>query len=87
MRGNKLAFLRGIAFKKLCLFAYIFFYFFDTHEQANAYAKTREYNVLIWLFSAIYGDPSWLTTKVYNQIEIEYDQAYLYEPFEKLLQS
>ncbi|MBO5480806.1 MAG: hypothetical protein J6A63_06440 [Clostridia bacterium] len=66
---------------------YIFFYFFDTHEQANAYAKTREYNVLIWLFSAIYGDPSWLTTKVYNQIEIEYDQAYLYEPFKTLIQS
>ncbi len=66
---------------------YILFYFFDTHTQANAYAKTRQYNALLWLFSVIYGNPSWLATKVYNQIEIEYDQAYLYEPFEKLIQS
>ncbi len=64
---------------------YIFFYFFETHEEAVAYSKDRQYNVLIWLFSVIYGDPSWLTTKVYNNIEIEYDNAALYKPFKELL--
>ena len=64
---------------------YIFFYFFETHEEAVAYGETRQYNVLIWLFSVIYGDPSWQTTKVYNNIEIEYDKAYLYEPFQELI--
>ena len=64
---------------------YIFFHFFETHEEAVAYSKEREYNVLIWLLSVLYGDPSWLTTKVYNNIEIEYDNSSLYEPFKELL--
>lgn len=64
---------------------YIFFYFFETHEEAVAYSEERQYNVLIWLFSVIYGDPSWLTTKVYNNIELEYDNGSLYEPFQDLI--
>lgn len=64
---------------------YIFFHFFESHEKAATYAESRRYNVLIWLFSVIYGDPAWLITKVYNDIEIEYDHAYLYEPFEELI--
>ena len=31
------------------------------------------------------GEPSWLNTKSYNNIEIEYDQNELYVPFESLI--
>ncbi len=64
---------------------YIFLYFFETPEQAESYGDTRQYHVLLWVFSVIYGDPSWLTTKVYQNIEIEYDRAELYKPFQKLI--
>ncbi len=64
---------------------YIFFHFFDSVENAEAYADTREYNVFVWLFSAIYGDPSWLNIETYGNIEIEYDNKDLYEPFEELI--
>ena len=64
---------------------YISFHFFETSEEAEVYAETRQYHVLIWIFSVIYGDPSWLTTKTYQNIEIEYDHSYLYEPFQKLI--
>lgn len=64
---------------------YIFFHFFDSEENAEAYADTRWYNVLIWLFSVIYGEPSWLTTDTYGNIEIEYDDKTLYEPFKELI--
>ncbi len=65
---------------------YIYFHFFESHEAAVEYSEERQYNVLIWLFSVIYGDPSWLTTKVYNQIEYEYDNAKLEKPFLELIE-
>lgn len=64
---------------------YIFFHFFDSAENAEQYADTREYNVLIWLFSAIYGEPHWLNTETYGNIEIEYDNKDLYKPFKELI--
>ena len=64
---------------------YISFHFFENAEEAEAYADSRQYNVVIWLFSVIYGDPSWLTTKTYQNIEIEYDHSYLYKPFKDLI--
>jgi len=64
---------------------YIYFHFFASHEQAVEYYDERKYNVLIWMFSVIFGEPSWLTVKVYNNIEIEFDKSYLYKPFKTLL--
>lgn len=66
---------------------YIYFLFFETADEAKEYADARQYNVLLWMFSVIYGHPSWLTTKTYQNIEIEYDHSYLYEPFRKLIRS
>ena len=66
---------------------YIFFYFFETHEQAVSYSDHRQYNLLIWLFSIIFGDSRWLTTEVYNNIEIEYDNYDLYKPFKDLVKN
>lgn len=64
---------------------YIFFYIFDTNEEAVNYADGRDWNILLYFFSELFGDPSWLKTKSYNNIAIEYDQKELYKPFESLL--
>lgn len=64
---------------------YIFFYIFDTNEEAVNYADEREWNILLYFFSELFGDSSWLKTKSYNNIAIEYDQKELYKPFESLL--
>ncbi len=63
----------------------IFFHFFSTVEAAESYAETRQYNVLLWLFSAIYGKPSWLNTEAYQNIEIEYIGSAIYKSFDKLI--
>ena len=64
---------------------YIFFYIFKTYEEAVSYTEERKGNFLIYLFSWIYGDPSWLKTKSYNTIAIEYTQEKLYKPFKSLM--
>lgn len=64
---------------------YIFFYIFETNEEAEEYAEKRNGNVLLYFFSGLYGDASWLKTKSYNNIEIEYDENYLYKPFKSLM--
>ncbi len=60
------------------------FHFFETAEEAEAYAQERQWNALLWLFSVIYSDPTWLETETYQNIEIEYDDDDLYKPFKKL---
>ena len=64
---------------------YIFFYIFDTNEEAVNYADEREWNILLYFFSELFGDSSWLKTKSYNNIAIEYDQNELDVPFESLI--
>lgn len=64
----------------------IYFHFYETNEEAEAYAEERQWNVLVWLFTWIYGDPSWLTTETYRNIEIEYDDKELYKPFKELIE-
>ncbi len=64
---------------------YAFFYFFETAEAAEARDAEREYHILIYLFSVIYGDPSWLYTETYGNIEYEYDDPKLIEPFKVLI--
>lgn len=61
------------------------FHFHETAEEAEAEAKERQWNALLWLFSVIYSDPTWLETETYQNIEIEYDDDALYKPFDKLV--
>ena len=61
------------------------FHFYETNEEAQAEAEERRWNGLLWMFSAIYGDPTWLETECYRNIEIEYDDDDLYEPFKELI--
>ena len=61
------------------------FHFHETEEEAEAEAEERQWNVLLWGFSVIYGEPTWLTTESHYNIEIEYDDDALIEPFRKLV--
>ena len=64
---------------------YIFFYIFETNEEAKSYADERRGNLLLYIFSGIFGEASWLKTKSYNNIEIEFDKDELFEPFKLLI--
>ena len=64
---------------------YIYFCFFETKEEAEEYASERDWNVLLFLFSCAMFEPTWLKTKTYNNIEIEYHKNYLYKPFKSLI--
>ncbi|MBE6959419.1 MAG: hypothetical protein E7448_01670 [Ruminococcaceae bacterium] len=65
---------------------YIYFHFFDSEESAKEYADQRQWNVLLWLFSAIYSDPHWLATKTHGNIEYEYRSGTdLIDPFHELI--
>ncbi len=63
----------------------IYFHRFPTAVEAESYADARQYNVLLWGLSVLYGDPSWLHTTTYGVYEIEYDNDALYEPFADLI--
>ncbi len=63
----------------------IYIHFFETAEEAEAEESQRQYNVFIWLFSVIFGDPTWVHTTTYRNIQIEYTDKALYEPFAKLI--
>ncbi len=65
--------------------AAIYIEFYKTAEEAESRASQRQYNALIWLFSVIYGDPTWVHTTTYRNIELEYTDKALYEPFAKLI--
>lgn len=64
---------------------HISFYFFETEKEAEAYAKERRWNLVLWLYTAAMFQPTWLTTETYRNIEIEYDDKDLYKPFRELI--
>ena len=61
------------------------FHFYETDDEAEAYAEERQWNWALWMFSVIYSDPTWLETETHYNIEIEYDDDALIEPFRKLV--
>ncbi len=63
----------------------IYIHRFSAAEEAASRGEEREYHVLIWLFSVIYGDPTWVYTEVYDVYEIEYTNKALYKPFKSLI--
>lgn len=63
---------------------YASFYFFASHEKAKNQTEYPPYNALVWLFSVIYGSPTWVTRKIYGNIVIFYDDPDLYSPFASL---
>lgn len=62
----------------------IYFTFFDSADEAEQYAEAGRWNVLLWLYSLVNGDPIWVNTEVYDAIVIQYENADLYAPFKEL---
>ncbi len=63
----------------------IYFDRYATATEAQAVAESRQFHVLIWLFTVIYGDPTWVHTTSYGCYEIEYTDRELYDVFEELI--
>lgn len=63
---------------------YVYFTFFDTEENARAYAKTKDHPVMLSMFSLIYGQPQWLRVQCYGSIVVEYWDSQLMRPFRQL---
>ena len=64
----------------------MYVHFFDTHEDAVAYLDEAPYATIgIGLFSLIWGQPTWVRFKTYNQISLEYPKAEFYKPFRQLI--
>ena len=62
----------------------IYFTFFNSADEAEQYAKDGRWNVLLWMYSWVNGDPIWVHTEAYDTIAIQYENADTYTPFEKM---
>lgn len=62
----------------------IYFTFFASADEAEQYAEETQWNVLLWLYSLVNGDPIWVHTEAYDTIAIQYENADLYTPFQEL---
>ena len=64
---------------------YIFFHFFDSESEAEDYADAQEWNVILWFYSLVSSQSTWINTKTYGNIEYEYEQNALLKPFRELI--
>lgn len=64
---------------------YIYFFFFDTPEQAEKYAEEQEWNGVLWFYSAVIGEPYWVTAKAQGNMVLTYADSDLLAPYESLL--
>ena len=62
----------------------IYFTFFDSADEAEQYAKKGQWNVVLWMYSLVSGDPIWVHTEAYDTIAIQYENTDLYAPFQEL---
>jgi len=62
----------------------IYFTFFDSADEAEQYVAETQWNILLWLYSLVNGDPIWVHTEAYDTIAIQYENADLYTPFQEL---
>lgn len=66
---------------------YIYFTFFANEEDAKACEEEQDHPGVIFLFSVIFGDPSWIRMETYGCIVVSYRDPEFFEPFEQLLTS
>lgn len=64
---------------------YIYFINCFTEEQAADAAETDKYNLFIWFYATLCGEPRWLKTGTYGKIEYSYYNPELFEPFYELI--
>ena len=62
---------------------YIYFTTFETEADAQAYEDANHPGIL-WVFSVIFGDPSWRYCEAYGKIAVEYTEPKLFETFKDL---
>ncbi len=62
----------------------IHFKFYDTVQEAQAEEEERTWHPVLYLFTAVLGQPTWLHTTTYGSIEIEYTDKALYKIFREL---
>lgn len=62
----------------------IYFTFFDSADEAEQYVAETQWNVILWIYSMVNGDPIWVYTEAYDTIAIQYENADLYAPFQEL---
>lgn len=63
----------------------IYFHFFDTAEAAEQYAQSNKWNVILWLYSVAIAQPYWPNVKAYGNVEYEYADKGILEPFRELI--
>ncbi len=61
-----------------------YFHVFESAETAETYAKEHDYNAMIWLFSVIYGDPTWVNVEALGNVVIEYEEKEDFKVFQTL---
>lgn len=62
----------------------IYFTFFESADEAEQYVEETQWNVLLWMYSLVNGDPIWVHTEAYDTIAIQYENVDLYAPFQEL---
>lgn len=65
---------------------YIYFSIFENEADAQAYKSEFCHPVMMGLFSAIFGDPSWQRWEVYGCMVVEYGDSDFMQPFKELLE-
>ncbi len=63
----------------------MYFYFYDSAEVAEAMDEQREFHILLYLFTIIYGDPTWVWSETYGNIQYEYEDPRMTKPFKELI--
>ena len=64
---------------------HIYFYFFEDSKAAQNYAETRQWNVVLWLYSLAMFEPTWVSAKTYENIAYEYSDSAMIKPFQGLM--
>ena len=62
-----------------------YFYVFDDVESAKEYKKDNEWNLILWFYSFISGDPTWVNCDRYENIVVTYEKGSLIKPFKDSL--
>ena len=66
---------------------YIFFEFFETEEEAEAYYEQFKNTTGILLFSAIFGDPMMVKYKLHGKIVVSYGARAHYKIFKNFIKA
>lgn len=62
-----------------------YFYVFDNVESAKEYKKDNEWNLILWFYSFVSGDLTWINCDRYENIVVTYEKGSLIKPFKDSL--